>query len=82
MNFHILFNFNQITDNDAFSLFIAGENSLDLRVFSVYNSFGRKIGRVNFLTNFKSDLRGAKQRFWYVMIKQIYVISTDQLKMC
>ena len=25
----------QITDNDAFSLFIAGENSLDLRVFSV-----------------------------------------------
>jgi len=33
-NFHILFNFNQITDNDAFSLFIAGKNSLDLRIFS------------------------------------------------
>ena len=36
---HILFNFNQkggqITDNDAFLLFIAGKNSLDLRVFSV-----------------------------------------------
>ena len=35
-NLHILFNFDQITDNDAFSLFIdAGKNSLDLRVFSV-----------------------------------------------
>ena len=44
----------QFTDNDAFSLFIAGENSLDLRVFNVSNSYTRKFGRVNILTNFKS----------------------------
>ena len=38
-NLHILFNFNQKraknTDNDEFLLLIAGENSHDLRIFSV-----------------------------------------------
>ena len=33
---------------------IVGENGRDLRVFSVYNSFAQKLGRVNFLTNIKS----------------------------
>ena len=36
--------------------FIAGENSRNLRVFRVYNSFAQKMGRVKFLTNFMSTL--------------------------
>ena len=34
-NFHFDFPHPSLTDNDALSLFIAGENSLNLRVFSV-----------------------------------------------
>ena len=41
-----------ITDIDALRCFIVSEKSRDLRVLC--ESFARKFGRVNFLTNFKS----------------------------